>query len=428
MIRNQIGAVFAAQGKYDDALNYFRQALPDLEAAKLKRATTETLTEMSGLYLAQRKYAEALPLAGRGVSLSRQSGSRFDLWSALTALGYSQLGLNRLLEARQSFAEAVSIIEKLRTQTAGGDEERQRYFEGRLRAHHGLLSLLVKENQTWEALVFAERAKSRVLLDALQEGRVSVQKAMTAEEQEQEGRLKSELTRLNTQLTHATQSDKPDNERITEFKTRLEKARLKYEDFQNSLYAAHLELKINRGEASIINADELAALAPDTTSALLEYVVTDEATYLFVVTKPRNRAAAETRVFTIPVKQTDLAKHIESFRRRLAERNLGIRAPARKLYDLLLKPAQSLLAGKSSLVISPDDRLWELPFQALLDDAGRYVLERSAVSYAPSLTVLREMRARRDKRRAEPGPSTLLALGNPLIGQGTIASPSAYAR
>src|SRR5262249_58355182 len=137
---------------------------------------------------------------------------------------------------------------------------------------------------------------------------------------------------------------------------------------------------------------------PADTSALLEYVVTDQATYLFVVTKAQGRVEAETRVFTIPIKQIDLAKQVEGFRRRLAERNLGVRASAHKLYDLLLKPARALLGGKSSLVIAPDDCLWELPFQALLDDGDRYLIERSAVSYAPSLTVLLEMRARRDKR------------------------------
>jgi CHAT domain-containing protein/tetratricopeptide (TPR) repeat protein len=425
MIRTNIAKVLTAQGKHAEALDYYGQALAVFEAADyLKGHTVWVLNDICGVYLAQGKYAEALPMAERAVSLSRQTGWQSDLWEALTARGYAQLGLNRPLEARQSFAEAVSIIEKLRVQTAGGAEERQRYFEGRLRAHHGLLGLLAKENQIPEALVLAERAKSRALLDVLQQGRVSVQKAMTAEEQKQESRLKSELTRLNMQLTRATQSDKPDAERISEIKPQLEKARLNYEAFQNSLYAAHPDLKVNRGEASIITADEMDALLPDATSALLEYVVTDEATYLFAVSKSQGRAAAETKVFTIPIKQTDLSKQIESFRRRLAERNLGFHASAHKLYDLLLKPAQSLLRGKSSLVIAPDDRLWELPFQALLDEGNRYVIERSAVSYAPSLTVLREMRARRDKHRAEAAPSTLLAVGNPLIGQETVERAS----
>src|SRR5262249_14183481 len=157
-------------------------------------------------------------------------------------------------------------IEKLRAQTTGGVEDRQRDFEHGLRAHHGLLTLLVSENQTREALVFAERAKARALLDMLQQGWVSVQKAMTAEEQEQERRLKSELTRLNTQMTRATQSDKPDARRIGEIEPLLEKARLSYEAFQTALYAAHPGLKVHRGEAPIIKADELAALLPDAAS------------------------------------------------------------------------------------------------------------------------------------------------------------------
>jgi CHAT domain-containing protein/tetratricopeptide (TPR) repeat protein len=419
MIRSHVGMVYAAQSRYDDALNYFRQSLPELEAANLKPDTADILINMSGLNLAQGKYIEALPLAERALSLSRQTGGQHLISWALTHMGYSQLGLNRPLEARQSFAEAVSIIEKMRTQTAGGAEERQRYFEGRLRAHHGLLSLLVKENQTWEALVFAERVKARVLLDALQQGRAKIQKAMTAEEQEQELRLKSELTQLNTRLIRATQSDKPNAERINEYKTKLEKARLSYEAFQTSLYAAHPEVKVNRGEASIIKADELAALLPDATSALLEYVVTEDATYLFVVSKSQGRAEAETRVFTIPIKQAELAKQTEDFRRQLSGRDLGFRASAQKLYELLLKPAQDALRGKTSLVIAPDDRLWELPFQALLTQDGRYVIEKSAVSYAPSLTVLREMKAKHNRRQAEPaGP--LLALGNPALGKETV--------
>src|SRR5262249_16210670 len=190
----------------------------------------------------------------------------------------------------------------------------------------------------------------------------------------------------------------------------------------------HPELKIHRGAAPIIKAEELTALLPDAASALLEYVVTEDATYLFAVTKAPGNPAAETRVFTLPIKQTELAKRIESFRDQLAGRDLGFRAAARQLYDLLVRPAQALLRGKTNLVIAPDDKLWELPFQALLADGDRYVIERSAVSYAPSLTVLREMKAERGKhqpgRQADPAAFTLLAIGNPAIGKETIERAS----
>lgn len=419
-IRDAIGGILASQGRYEEALDYRRRALSELEAVNEKQNTAVVLNNLSSIFLAQGKHAEALPLAERAVALSRQTGRQLSLWSALTSLGYSQLGLNQPAEARQTFAEAISIMEKLRTQSAGGEEERQRYFESRLLAHHGMLGLLAKENHSLEALVFAERAKARVLLDVLQQGRVSIQKSMTAGEQQQERRLKSELTRLNTQLARATQSDKNDPQRLSELKPQLEKARLTYESFQTSLYAAHPRLRIHRGEGPLIKAQELAALLPDATSALLEYVVTDEVTYLFAVTKALGKPEAEVQVFTIPIKRAELTKQTEAFRQQLAGRDLGFRASAVKLYALLLKPAQAQLKGKTNLIIVPDDKLWDLPFQALLTTANRFLIEDAAIAYTPSLTVLRETTKRRKNERAEVASTTLLALGNPLLGKETI--------
>jgi len=415
-----LGGVYLKKGDYDLASEYFHKSLLVTEAIGNKEIECDSLNQLAKVYLLQGKPAQALEASERATKIAKGIGSLEMLSTALTHMGRAQRLLSRPALASQAFEEAVATIEALRTHVAGGEQEAQGYFEGRASAYHELVRLLIDQNKFCEALAYVERAKGRALLDVLQHGRADIQKAMTVEEREQERRLKSELTQLNTQLTSAAQSNKPDDERISEIKPQLEKARRNYEAFQNSLYTTRPELKVQRGEASIIKTEELETLLPDATSALLEYVVTDEATYLFVVSKPQGRAAAETNVFTIPIKRTDLAKQIEGVRRRIAERNLGIRAPAHKLYDLLLKPAQSLLGGKSSLVIVPDDRLWELPFQALLDEQDRYLIERSAVSYAPSLTVLREMRARSDKRRAEASSSTLLALGNPLIGKETV--------
>jgi CHAT domain-containing protein/Tfp pilus assembly protein PilF len=420
MIRSDMADIFAAQGKYAEALDYYRQAFPDLETGIDKRPFFAVLNGMTGIYLSQGKYAEALPLALQAESVSRQIGQQFFIWFALTNLGDCQLGLNRPLEARRSYSEAVSIIEKLRAQTAGGPEDRQRYFEQRLYAHYGMLSLLVSENQIQEALVFAERAKARTLLDVLQDGRVSVQKAMTAEELEQERRLKSELTRLNTQLTNLSQGYKPDAERAGEIKSRLEKARLNYEAFQTALYVAHPELKVQRGEAPLINRQELTALLPTPTTALLEYVVTGDKIYLFAITQAAGNTEGGLKVYTLPIKRDELARQIEAFRQQLAGRDLGFRASAVKLYDLLVKPADAQLRGITNLVLVPDDTLWDLPFQALLTGKNRFLVEDTAIAYAPSLTVLREIRKRRQRQNAGAASTTLLALGNPRLGRETV--------
>jgi CHAT domain-containing protein len=411
MVRDQIGRILAEQGHYEEALKYHREAFADLEVANKKLATAITLNNISAVYLRQQNYSEALSTSQQALSLARETERKRDIYTALTNLGYAQLGLNRLADAQQTFSEAVSLAEILRGQAAGGVEESQRYFEHGMGAHHGLLSVLVQQNRREDALFLAERAKARALLDMLQQGRVGVHKTMTAAEQQEEQRLKSELTQLNKQLARV------DKQSATEVESKLEKARLNYEAFQNALYATHPELKTQRGEAPLINAQELAGLLPNSSSALLEYVVTDENTYLFAITKPADKA--EIQVYTLPIKRAELAKQIESFRQQLATRDLGFRASAVKLYDVFLKPAESQLRGKTNVVIAPDSNLWDLPFQALVNTNGRFLIEDTSISYAPSLTVLREMTKRRLRGAATHGPATLLAFGNPMSDRQT---------
>jgi len=79
IIRNEIGRVYAAQGWYDKALDYYRQALAVLETSNEKRVVAMTLVNMSDAYLAEGKFAEAAPIAERAVSLARQMSESGDL-------------------------------------------------------------------------------------------------------------------------------------------------------------------------------------------------------------------------------------------------------------------------------------------------------------------------------------------------------------
>lgn len=417
---NSIGVVHQRQGDYAQALEQFRKSLAMKESLGEKASIAVTLNNIGSVYQRQGDHAHALEFAERASALARSIGANETLWQSLTAAGQSYRRLNKPVEARQALAEAITIIETLRANVAGGEVERQRSFGSKVAPYHTMVDLLTREGRLAEALNFAERAKARVLLDALQTGHVNITKALTEEEQEQERKLRAELISLNARVIRADQQEKPDQTKLNELKSLREKARLNYEAFQTSLYAAHPELRTQRGEAPVIKAEEIAALLPDASSALLEYVVTDDVTHLFVGVKATGKPAADVRVYTLPIKRDELRKRTESLRRRLAARDLGYRAAARELYQLLLKPAQAELQGKTNLVIVPDDKLWELPFQALITEGDRYVIERSAVSYAPSLTVLREMKAQREKRRASSAGSALLALGNPAIGKETI--------
>jgi CHAT domain-containing protein len=138
-----------------------------------------------------------------------------------------------------------------------------------------------------------------------------------------------------------------------------------------------------------------------------------------VLTKDGNagQQGLDLKIYELEIKRKDLFDRAENFRRRLASRDLSFRETATELYNLLLKPAAAQLQGKTNIIIVPDGALWDLPFQALQAENNRYLVENFAISYAPSITVLREMKKLHKKgSRDEEDSATLLALGNPTLG------------
>ncbi|HSE98700.1 MAG TPA: CHAT domain-containing tetratricopeptide repeat protein, partial [Blastocatellia bacterium] len=417
---SRIGDVYRLQGRADLALQYLGKSLQLYEKIGDRRGICGALKHLGRLYQDQGRYAEMLDVSRRAASLAEEINAPEELWKAREHIGIALRELGQPAEARQSFLASIAAIESLRREVAGGGQQQQTFLENRLSPWLGMVDLLVSQKEYAEALTVAEQSKARVLLDALQAGRASLRKSLSPQEREAEEQQRLRLVSLNSQLTAEVRRDKSDPSNVAELKAGIERARLEYEDFETRLYVAHPELKVHRGEAPVIKTHELAALLADPTSALLEYVVTADKSYLFAVTKAAGKTEADVRAYTLPVKRDELARLTESYRQQLAGRDLGFRASALNLYRLLLKPAEPQLRGKTNLVIAPDDSLWDLPFQALLTGSNRFLIEEAAIAYAPSLTVLREMTRRPKDQGADADPATLLALGNPALGRETV--------
>ncbi|HXM35417.1 MAG TPA: CHAT domain-containing protein [Pyrinomonadaceae bacterium] len=416
---NNIGVVYYLQGRYAQALEYFAKALWLREAIGDKLGIAQSFNSIAHVHHDSGDYAKAIEFAERAASLARDIGNRETLWNARTVAGKSYRALNRFTPAREAYAEAIATIEALRFQVAGGEKEQEQFFENKVAPYHAMAELLVAQNNASEALNYAERARARVLLDVLRNGRTNPSKAMNAGEGRREHELRDELASLNTQVTREKLRLEPDRTRLSDLEARLENARLEHEDFEAALYSAHPELKTLRGETAPLRIEQASELLPDEKIALLEYAVSGDQVYLFVLTRSGGTPSVDLKAYTLPVKRNDLTARVEKFRQRLANHDLEYADSAAELYDLLIKPAATQLRNKRTLVIVPDDILWDLPFQALAPAPGHYLIKDYSVSYAPSLTVLREMIARRGKH-ARSGQSELLAVGNPALGKQTM--------
>jgi CHAT domain-containing protein/tetratricopeptide (TPR) repeat protein len=425
---NNLGSIYQSQGNYTQGMDYFQRSLKIKEEIGDQTGMAISLNHISSIHQAQGNYTQAVESANQATRITKQIGDLEIFWQARTTAGQAHRALKELDLARQSFTEAIAAIEDWRNQVAGAQQQQQQFFETKLSPYYEMIDLLVAQNNFQQALTFAERSKSRVLLDVLRSGKVNITKAMTGQEQEQERNLNSELASLNSQVYKEKQSEKPDQTRLADLTASLEKTRLQMEDFQTNLYAAHPELRAQRGEIHPLTSTEPASLIPDDRTALLEFVVQKDQSYLFVLTRNHkaSQAATNLQVYKLNIKQKDLADLTRRFKERITSRSLGFQELASQLYSLLVKPAQAQLQSINNLVIVPDGMLWELPFQALLSAPKRFLLQDYAISYAPSLTVLKEMQSLSAKRRkGNVQANTLLALGNPAIGTETTKKVSA---
>jgi CHAT domain-containing protein len=75
-----------------------------------------------------------------------------------------------------------------------------------------------------------------------------------------------------------------------------------------------------------------------------------------------------------------------------------LRASAREVDERVFQPLRGAIGDASRLLVSPDGALNLVPFEALVDEHGRYAIERYAISYLTSGRDLLRMQARRASR------------------------------
>jgi CHAT domain-containing protein len=410
-----MAAVYELKGEYKTALVFCEKSLERHKILKENYWVMDKTLMMSRLHRALKQSNEALSFAKVAIHLANELGDPETLWAAQLEEGRAYKELGDQEKAVADFQEAIRLIEHLRTQVATSEWESQQYFQSRTDPYYEMIQSLVLQDKTMEALNYAELYKSRVLLDVLGNGKINVTKDMTPQEKEQEQSLRSSLVSLNSQLLSAKSNLNVDLKKVTDLENKLQKARLNLDSFRTNLYAVHPRLNIHRGQ---LNAQsfEKAVEVVNKKSILFEYVVAEEQSILFVVSR-KNEDIPIVRMYTIHVSRDRLSQLVQRFRKQLAEQDPGFRALSKQLYRMLIKPAEAeFTRNTDSIIVVPDRDLWELPFQALLDSQNRYLLQKGAVSYAQSMTVLHEMI---NLQPNQSSSTTLLAFANPQIASET---------
>lgn len=389
-----IGAVYLAQQKHAEALKSIQEALILYTTLERKFDVADTLSRLAAAYREQGDNAKALESAQNAARAAKDAEVFSVAAYALAEAGRAQRGLGRKAEALNSFAQAIQVQRSIRPETGPDGIENDR---SGLLPYFGAMETLIELDQPRDGLVRADEAKSQLLREVIQSGNFTITKGMTTAEREEELRLVSEVASLKVRVYGSQDSSvKQVNGAL---KTQLNVARGVYEAFRKRLYTMRPQLAINRGELAALNVQELRPFVNSGT-ALLQYAITDEKVFLFVVSA--NGRGLDVKVYALNMPRQEIAQRIAGFA-------IDNAVAARELYDILLRPAESQIASKTTLIIVPDGPLWDVPFEALQRADGKC---QATVSYAISFAALREMRKRRSASRAA---QMLVAFGNPIL-------------
>ncbi|MEE4310804.1 MAG: CHAT domain-containing protein [candidate division KSB1 bacterium] len=414
-----LARLYTTTGAADSALVFLEEAL------RLSREIQDHRNEMQCIY--ERGRANAV-LGQDDVALEYfvNAAERAEYllipeiqWRALKSQAdiYRSKGEN--LRAVELYESSISVIERMRARIKV-EEFQSGFIDDKLDVYGDLIELLLAMNSTEDALGVVERAKSRNFLDMLANRDISFKGNGDAELIERGREIQEKLTKAGDELGIL-------RARVDELTVSEKEKRDSLEDEVASLrdaYEAYLiELKQKNAELADLVTVEPKSIAEIRRglpggSGIVEYHISGERLHIWIVSKDVVASA------TIGVKDSSLTEDVRSFRHDI-ENQLSVENRAKLLHRILIEPIRKHLGGIEHLIIVPHKSLHYLPFAALMEEDGTYLIDRYSISFAPSATVFDICMKKGDRYIEEAWESRFLALGNPDLGNPALELPFA---
>jgi pentatricopeptide repeat protein len=315
----------------------------------------------------------------------------------LEQLGGALAAVGREDEAVDAYRTAIANVETHRNELGADAIGRSSFLADFISAYVALVESLVQRGSIDEAFSVAEQMRARGLREAIDESGVDHSALLTDEEKASEAALVARVVELNKAAMAARKSDRSD---ATE--RQLTAARIELDRYRTELHIAHPAIARRR----LDRAPARGLPAGSESLAFIEYVIGKRDVIAFVVV-----SGAPIRAVRLPMPPETLERDARELETLLAARSPAYARHARRMYAGLIAPLEPYVRGKTTLAIAPDGLLWTVPFHALVDRQGRYVVEHHSVFYAHSLSLLRDASALHGVT-----PPELLALGNPIVG------------
>jgi CHAT domain-containing protein len=449
-ILGDLGYVAMKREHYDEAIDWDRSALQMSQDLKTSLYTSGIEGNMGWSYFSMGDFENAKSLFDQAETASARAGLSSDHINWLVDIGVVQFAQHNYGPAESTMKQALTLARDLHD---NGSVIQCLNYLSQMALESGAIDTAEKYNTEASALQHAGLDQLGVLKSTLVAGRIESAKHHFAEAEqnftsviENPGAESSLRWEAESRLAKVFEDMDEPAKAEQEFRKSIEtidvvRSSVKSEEFRMSFlssavafYNDFISFLISRGRAEdalevaeISRARTLAEglgvggaefsfpiknfqpkqIASRLKTVVLSYWLGSTHSYLWVVT------AAQVKLITLPP-ASKLDPLVESYRSALLGPRdvLETQNPAgKKLYDVLVAPAQSLIPKNSHVTILPDGSLYNLNFETLLATSPQlhYWIDDAVISNANSLTLLSA------SLKTPPLRSkTLLLVGDPI--------------
>jgi CHAT domain-containing protein/tetratricopeptide (TPR) repeat protein len=353
-----LGNVYRSMGQYDKAIDYHQQALVLARQLNDKAAESSVLANLGVEYDETGQSAKAVTSYQQALAIARATQDRATEGLVLNNLGNALFRLGKLAEAENALTTSLTLWESLRADLGNNDRNQISLFEEQARTYRLLQRVLVAQNKTDAALEIAERGRARAFV-ALLSRRLSGAETKPA----------AVPALPPPTIAQIKQIAKAQNSTLVQYS-------ITYED-------KLINGKVQPREAELL----IWAIAPTGTITFRNVDLRAQGNGGMalddLIARSRETIGVSGRGTAAPT-STAPAKDP---------------AKSQGLYQLLIQPIADALPKDPNARVTfiPQRSLFLVPFAALQDPAGKYLIERHTILTAPSIQVLALTQQQRER-------------------------------
>lgn len=404
-IIHNIGAVYAGLGQYSKALESYQQALAIEREIGDSPNKAKTLSSLGAIYEWLRDVPQALNYYQQALDIYRKLSDRRGEGESLNNIGAVHLKSGNAVEATNLLHNAIEVWESLRFSLK--DTTQVSLFEKQAHTYRLLQQALVVQAQTQEALEIAERGRTRTFVELL-------------------------LKRLSPETEASSRIPYPTIEEIKQIAHSQKSTIVEYSIIYDSVKGAELYIWVIKptGEVIFYSIDinvppqqniSLTNLVPRVRQSMgvrgneVAFKAGDRIHF-----KDDTANSEPWEIISVDAQNGTLRVRLPSFApgaaipRPITEVEDFGQTSLQQLHQILIEPIADLLPKNPSdrIIFIPQGELFLVPFAALQDKEGKYLIEKHTILTAPSIQVLDLTRKQR-QRVANSTAKNVLVVGNP---------------